>query len=69
MAKKNNDIVDILIKKNKDCQRMEDALAAILMNTIHRDFNGDFLYKAGVLSNIKIAIGEEKYEYYKELYS
>jgi hypothetical protein len=69
MAKPNKDIVDILIKKNQDCQIMENALAAILMNTLHRDFNGDFIYKSGVLMNIKMALGDEKYEYYKELYT
>lgn len=66
---KNKEIIDCLIKKNQDCQKLEDALCAILMNTLHRDFNGDIMYKSGVLSNIRIALGEEKYNYFVELYS
>ena len=69
MKKQNNELVDCLIKKNQDCEILEDALKAILMNTLHRDFNGDIMYKSGVLSNIRIALGEEKYNYFVELYS
>ena len=69
MKKQNNKLVDCLIKKNQDCEKLEDALKAILMNTLHRDFNGDIMYKSGVLSNIRIALGEEKYDYFVELYS
>lgn len=68
MKTKNSDIINLLIKKNQYCQKLEDALAAILLNTLNRHFD-DIMYKAGVLTNIKIALGEEKYNYYVELYS
>ena len=46
----------------------EDALVAIFINTINRKFQGDEMYKMGVLANIKMAIGEERYNHYMELY-
>lgn len=46
----------------------EDALVAIFINTINRKFEGDEMYKMGVLANIKMAIGEERYNHYMELY-
>lgn len=62
-------MADILIKLNQDKDKMEDALKAIFMNTINRDFNGDFIYKSGVLSNIEIAIGKEKIKEWEDLYT
>jgi hypothetical protein len=69
MKNKSNELVDLMIKKNQECEKLKDALKAILQNTIHRDFNGDIVYKSGVLTNIKIALGEEDYNYYVELYT
>jgi hypothetical protein len=69
MEKKENELVDLLIKKNQECDKLKDALNAILMNTIHRDFNGDIMYKSGVLSNIEMALGEEEYNRSVELYT
>jgi len=68
MENETNDLVGCLIKKSQECDKLKDALKAILMNTIHRDFGGDIMYKSGVLSNIKMALGDE-YEYYVELYT
>lgn len=69
MKKQNTEIVDCLIEKNQDCERLEDALRAILINTLLRDFKSDIMYKSGVLHNIRIALGDEKYNYYVDVYS
>lgn len=69
MKTKNKDLVDCLIKQNQYSQKLEDALKAILLNTINRDFKEDVMYKNGVLGNIKMALGEEKYKSAVELYS
>jgi ATP sulfurylase len=69
MKSENNNLVKVLIKKNQDCEKLEDALKAILLNTLHRKFNNDEVYKTGVLSNIEIALGKEEYDRLLELYS
>lgn len=50
-------------------ERMKSALEAILMNTLHRDFGGDYVYKVNTLGSIRVALGEEKYNHIVELYS
>ena len=60
---------NMVIELSKKNSELEQVLVNILMNTIHRDFGGDIGYKSGVLMNIKTALGEEKYNYYYELYS
>ena len=69
MKTKNNELVDCLIKQNQYSQKLEDALKAILLNTLNRDFKGDLMYKNGVLANIKMALGKEAYKSAVELYS
>lgn len=63
----------ILTKHNPhsglDYKKYEDALQAIFLNTINKDFNNNRMYKAGVLMNIEMAVGKEKYNRYMELYS
>jgi hypothetical protein len=41
---------------------MKDALQAILINTANRTFNGDFVYKSGVLANIELALGKKEFD-------
>lgn len=41
---------------------MYEALEAILLNTINRNFDGDEIYKVGVLSNIRFALGSDEYD-------
>lgn len=62
------DIVDCLINVNQDKVKLEDALRAIFMNTINRSFDDDPLYKADVLVNIRIAVGDEMYSHWEDLY-
>ena len=69
MAKKEKDLTDCLIAKNQECERLKDALKAILMNSIHRDFGKDIMWKSGLLANIRMAFGEEEYNYWFEYYS
>jgi hypothetical protein len=64
-----NEIINCLIKNKQDCEIFEEALRAILINTLLRDFEGDIMYKSGVLHNIRVALGDEKYNYYVDLYS
>lgn len=68
MTGKNNPLLDCLTKQSKDIEAMKDALKAILMNTINRDFDGDIVYKMGVLGNIRMAVGEQQYNEWEALY-
>lgn len=63
----NREMVDIFIKEARHVVILEDALKAILLNTLHR--NLDPMYKFGVLCNIKAAFGEEEYERLVDMYS
>ena len=67
--KNNNKLVDLLIEKTQECEKLKGVLKAILMNTLHRDFDGDTVYKYGVLENIRCVLGEEEYNYFVALYS
>jgi hypothetical protein len=61
-------INECLILKTEECERMSNALGTILLNTINRDFDGDVIYKSGVLTNIAIALGKKKYDELVKLY-
>jgi len=67
--KDTNDLSTLLIEKTQECDKMKHELKTILMNTIHRDFNGDVMYKAGVLTSIRLSLGDEEYNRAVELYS
>ena len=69
MGSETNELINLLTKKSQECDKLEETLGVIILNTLHRDFNGDIMYKSGVLGNIKEALGEEKYNHYVELYS
>ena len=59
---------DVLIKTLSKCENMEDSLRNIFANTINKPFD-DIFYKQNLLTNIKIAIGEELYNNWVEIYS
>lgn len=55
---------EIISKQARDICRMQAALEVIFSNTYRLEPS---VYRLGVLSNIKIALGDERYEYLKSL--
>lgn len=59
---------DVLIKTISKCETMEYSLRNIFVNTINQHFD-DIFYKQNLLTNIKIAVGDELYNNWVEFYS
>lgn len=59
---------DVLIKTISKCETMEYSLRNIFVNTINKHFD-DIFYKQNLLTNIKIAVGDELYNNWVEFYS
>lgn len=55
---------EIIFKQARDIARAQAALEAIFSNTYRLEPS---VYRAGVLSNIKMALGDERYAYLKSL--
>jgi hypothetical protein len=65
---KEKSLVDCLVEKSQECDRLKDALKNIFANTVNRPFNDDYIYKMGVMGNIEVAVGKEQFEDWEDLY-
>ncbi len=63
-----HELVSILIKLTKENEKLTEALQTIFLNTVNRDFNGDWVYKGSVISNIEMVVGKKKCEEWKNFY-
>jgi hypothetical protein len=64
-SKPDNSIGEVMIKMSKQISDMESALRNIFNNTLHQPPS---VNRSGILGNIKIAVGDEKYKEWEEFY-
>jgi len=62
---KNKSLTTLLIEQEK----VAESLRNILRNTLHRDFDGDIIFKSCLMANIRLGLGDKEFERCEELYS
>ena len=62
---KQKTLIDCLQDKNIECEKLKDALRNIYANIVH---NEPSVQQGGIITNIKMALSEEEFKRWEEIY-
>jgi len=62
---KQKTLIDCLQDKNIECEKLKDALRNIYANIVH---NKPSVQQGGIITNIKMALSEEEFKRWEEMY-